>query len=342
MKYVASSNRYNDMIYRKCGNSGLKLPAISLGLWHNFGDEGNYNESMNMILSSFDMGITHFDLANNYGIPDGSAETNFGKILKSQLGSHRDELIISTKAGYDMWPGPYGEWGSKKYLMASLNQSLKRMGLEYVDIFYSHRHDPNTPLEETMEALETAVRQGKALYVGVSSYSPERTITAADILKEARLKLLIHQPSYSMLNRWVETRLLDCLEEHGIGCIAFSPIAQGLLSNKYLNGIPEKSRAGEENTALSKDMITENTVKKLSALNEIAKARSQSLTQMALAWVLRRNAVTSALVGARNIAQIEENVQSLKNLIFSEEELVKIDKYASESDINLWKQSSDT
>ena len=338
--YVPSENRYDSMLYNYCGKSGLRLPAVSLGLWHNFGDATSLSNARAMIHTAFDLGITHFDLANNYGPPAGSAELNFGKIFAQDLSAYRDELIISTKAGYNMWPGPYGEWGSRKYLLSSLDASLKRMGLEYVDIFYSHRFDPNTPLEETMGALETAYRQGKALYVGLSSYSAEKTREAHAILSERGVPVLIHQPSYSMLNRWVEEDLLDTLGDLGIGTICFSPLAQGMLTDKYLTAIPENSRAGKEGTALSAKMLTKENLDRIKALNEIAKQRKQSLAQMALSWVLRRKEVTTVLIGASSPEQIRENVGALDHLIFTDDELSEIDKYAQEGNINLWARSS--
>jgi L-glyceraldehyde 3-phosphate reductase len=328
------------MVYRRSGESGLILPAVSLGLWHNFGDETPLASARTMIHRAFDLGIMHFDLANNYGPPPGSAEKNFGRIFAEDLRAYRDELVISTKAGYLMWPGPFGEWGSRKYLAASLDQSLQRMGLEYVDIFYSHRFDPDTPLEETMMALDAAVRQGKALYVGISSYSAEKTREAATILRELGTPAVIHQPSYSMLNRWVEEGLLDALTEEGIGCIAFSPLAQGMLTSRYLSDIPADSRAAREGTALDRKMLTEDRLERIRALNAIAERRGQTLAQMALAWVLRRPEVTSVLIGASSVAQIEENVATLKNLHFSDEELAEIDTHAVDSNINLWAQSS--
>jgi L-glyceraldehyde 3-phosphate reductase len=326
MHYIPSGTRYKNFEYIRCGKSGLKLPPISLGLWHNFGGVDVFENSRNMIHKAFDLGITHFDLANNYGPPYGSAEETFGRILKKDLKSYRDELVISTKAGWDMWPGPYGDLGSKKYLIASLDQSLKRMGLEYVDIFYHHRPDPGTPLEETMSALNHVVKSGKALYVGISQYKPDDTRLAANILKDMGIHLLIHQPKYSMFERWVEDGLLDVLEEEGIGCIVFSPLAQGILTDKYLNGIPEDSRAGKKGTYLKKENITEEVVKKVKKLNNIAKKREQSLAQMAIAWVLRKPAVTSALIGASKVSQIEDAAGALKNLKFSNEELETIDK----------------
>ena len=325
--YLANEKRYDRMKYNRCGKSGLKLPAISLGLWHNFGSCDRYDNMVDMVTTAFDHGITHFDLANNYGPYAGSAEENFGKILKTVFRPYRDELVISTKAGYYMWPGPYGEWGSKKYLIASLDQSLKRMGLDYVDIFYSHRPDPQTPLEETMAALDQVVRQGKALYVGISSYSAEETKRASHILKQLGTPCLIHQPNYSMFNRWIEDGLQDVLAEEGIGSIAFCPLAQGLLTDRYLNGIPQDSRAGKTNTFLrAEDANNAETLAKVRALNEIAKKRGQSLAQMALAWVLRSDRVTSALIGASRPEQIVENVHALNTLSFAEEELKQIDE----------------
>ena len=326
MNYLPNEGRYDTMLYNRCGKSGLKLPAISLGLWHNFGGVDEFENSRAMIRRAFDLGITHFDLANNYGPPPGSAEENFGRILKADFAGYRDEMIISTKAGYRMWPGPYGEWGSKKNLIASLDQSLKRMGIDYVDIFYSHRPDPDTPLEETMGALDLAVRQGKALYVGISSYDAKQTKEAIEILKELGTPCLIHQPSYSMLNRWIEDGLQDVLEEEGVGSIAFCPLAQGLLTDKYLSGIPGDSRAAKPTGALSSDQITEDKLEKIKALNHMASQRGQSLAQMALAWVLRDGKVTSALIGASKVSQIEENVAALDNLEFTQGELAQIEK----------------
>ncbi|KKC48422.1 L-glyceraldehyde 3-phosphate reductase [Paenibacillus sp. D9] len=325
MPYQANNNRYGSMKYFRTGKSGLKLPGISLGLWHNFGGVDRFENSRAMLLRAFDLGITHFDLANNYGPPPGSAEETFGEVLRKDLKPYRDELVVSTKAGYGMWEGPYGEWGSKKYLIASLDQSLKRMGLDYVDIFYSHRPDPETPMEETMAALDQVVRQGKALYVGISSYSPEQSAEAIRILKQLGTPMLIHQPSYSMLNRWVEDGLLDVLEENGTGSIAFCPLAQGLLTSRYLSGVPSDSRAAKPNTFLRENDVKEETVQKVRKLNEVAAARGQSLAQMSLAWVLRGGRVTSALIGASKVSQIEENVAALDNLEFSTEELQKID-----------------
>ena len=325
--YIANATRYQDMIYRRCGSSGLLLPAVSIGLWHNFGGVDTLENGRAMLRRAFDLGITHFDLANNYGPPYGSAETNFGLLFRQDWVPYRDELIISTKAGYDMWPGPYGNFGSRKYLLASLDQSLRRMGLAYVDIFYSHRPDPATPLEETMGALASAVHQGKALYAGISNYPPERTAEAAAILAASGVPLLIHQPSYSMFNRWAEGGLLDVLEAEGAGCIAFSPLAQGLLSTKYLGGIPGGSRASEDRS-LRQGSITDEKLVQIRALDAIARRRGQSLAQMALAWVLRDQRVTTALIGVRNIAQLEENLASLDKPDFSPEELDEIDRYA--------------
>jgi L-glyceraldehyde 3-phosphate reductase len=338
--YAAEPKRYKQMRYTRCGASGLKLPAVSLGLWHNFGYQDSFENARNMIFTAFDAGITHFDLANNYGPPEGSAEENFGKILSTDLAAYRDELIISTKAGYYMWPGPYGDWGSRKYLLSSLDQSLKRMGVEYVDIFYSHRFDPDTPLEETMGALETAYKQGKALYVGISSYSAQKTREAYEILSARGVPLLIHQPSYSMLNRWVEEELLDTLDELGMGTICFSPLAQGMLTDKYIGKIPEGSRAARKGSTLSKKLLTQENLEHIASLNEIAKRRGQSLAQMALAWVLRRKEITSVLIGASSPEQILENTASLQNLEFAKEELEEIDTYAKDGGINLWKKSS--
>ena len=339
MEYLPATTRYDDMPYRRSGRSGLQLPAISLGLWQNFGHVRPLDSQRAVIHRAFDLGITHFDLANNYGPPYGSAEENFGRILATDLAAFRDELVISSKAGYDMWPGPYGNWGSRKYLTASLDQSLRRMGLEYVDIFYSHRFDPATPLEETMGALDAAVRQGKALYAGISSYSATQTSRAAAILRDLGTPLLIIQPSYSMLNRWIEGGLLDVLGDEGIGCIVFSPLAQGLLTGKYLAGIPAGSRA-ELAGSLSPSLLTEATLAKVRALGEIARRRGQSLAQMALAWTLRDPRITSALVGAGSVQQLEENVASLHALDFSAAELAEIDRHATESGINLWAASS--
>src|SRR2546430_5030422 len=327
------------MRYNRTGRSGLLLPAISLGLWHNFGDDRPTDTSRAILRRAFDLGVTHFDLANNYGPPYGSAETNFGRIFCDDFRPFRDELIISTKAGYDMWPGPYGEWGSRKYLLASLDQSLRRMGLEYVDIFYSHRYDPDTPLEETMGALDSAVRSGKALYAGISSYSAEKTREAYAILADLGTPLLIHQPSYSLLNRWIEPDLLDALGDLGVGCITFSPLAQGMLTDKYLNGIPEGSRASQH-ASLSPDLLNDEALGKIRALNEIATRRGQSLAQMALAWTLRDPRVTSTLIGASSVEQLDDSLGALENLAFSDDELAEIDRYATESGINLWQRSS--
>jgi L-glyceraldehyde 3-phosphate reductase len=335
MTYVAAPDRYDSMTYRRCGRSGLKLPTISLGLWHNFGDDRPIATQREILRRAFDLGVTHFDLANNYGPPYGSAERNFGRLLAEDLRPYRDELIISTKAGYDMWPGPYGEWGSRKYLLASLDQSLSRMGLEYVDIFYSHRLDPETPLEETLGAVDTAVRQGKALYAGISSYSGARTEEAIQILRGMGTPLLIHQPSYSMLNRWIEQDLLDVLGREGVGCIAFSPLAQGMLTDKYLHGIPEGSRAAQDKS-LSPDLLSRDNLAHVRALNEIAVRRGQSLAQMAIAWTLRDPRVTSALVGASSVRQLEDNIAALEHLDFSEEELAEIDRHAVDAGINIW------
>ena len=340
MGYSPADGRYDSIPYRRTGNSGLKLPAVSLGLWHNFGGVDTIENAREMLRGAFDLGVTHFDLANNYGPPPGSAEETLGRILKSDFAGYRDELIISNKAGYDMWPGPYGNFGSRKYLIASCDQSLKRTGVDYFDIFYSHRFDPDTPLEETMGALDSIVRQGKALYVGISSYSTEKTIKAVGILKELGTPCLIHQPSYSMLNRWVEEDLLDTLGYLGMGCIAFSPLAQGMLSSKYLDGVPEGSRASK-GTSLSPDLITDEALANIRALNEIARDRGQTLAQMAIAWVLRHNVVTSALIGASKLSQIQESVAAADNTTFSTDELARIDQYATESGINLWRKSSE-
>ncbi|MDQ6789646.1 MAG: L-glyceraldehyde 3-phosphate reductase [Candidatus Dormibacteraeota bacterium] len=340
MSYLPAADRYEKTTYRRCGKSGLELPGVSLGLWQNFGGDRPLETSRAIIRRAFDLGVTHFDLANNYGPPYGSAEENFGRILASDLRPYRDELVISTKAGYDMWPGPYGQGGgSRKYLLSSLDQSLRRMGLDYVDIFYSHRFDPKTPLEETMGALASAMKQGKALYVGISSYSAPRTREAAIILRALGTPLLIHQPSYSMLNRWIEPDLLEVLEAEGAGCIVFSPLAQGLLTDKYLNGVPSGSRASQPGS-LSSEMLTEEVLSKVRALNQIAARRGQSLAQMAVAWTLRDPRVTSALAGASSVHQLEQNVAALDNLDFSEAELREIDRHATESGINLWARSS--
>jgi len=337
--YAAADDRYGRMQYRRCGRSGLRLPALSLGLWHNFGHSRPLDTQRAIVRRAFDLGVTHFDLANNYGPPYGSAEENFGRLLATDLHPYRDELVVSSKAGYDMWPGPYGEWGSRKYLLASLDQSLLRMGLDYVDIFYSHRFDPDTRLEETMGALDTAVRQGKALYVGISSYSAAKTRESAAILRELGTPLLIHQPSYSMLNRWIEEDLLDVLADEGIGCIAFSPLAQGMLTDKYLQGIPEGSRASQ-NTSFSPDLLTDEAMARVRALNDLASARGQSLAQMAIAWVLRDPRVTSALVGASSVSQLEANIAALDRLDFADDELAEIDRHATDSGINIWARSS--
>jgi len=340
MTYVAAFDRYDDkMTYRRCGRSGIKLPEVSLGLWQNFGDGASLGTQRAILRRAFDLGVTHFDLANNYGPPYGQAEINFGQIMREDFRPYRDELIISTKAGYDMWPGPYGEWGSRKYLLASLDQSLRRMGLDYVDIFYSHRFDPDTPLEETMGALATAVKSGRALYAGISSYSPERTADAVAMLRSLGTPLLIHQPSYSMLNRWIEGGLLDVLGVEGVGCIAFSPLAQGVLTGKYLTGIPEGSRASLDGS-LSRTQLTEQTLAHVKALGDIAAARGQSLAQMAISWTLRDERVTSALIGASSVAQLEENLAAAGKATFTAEELTAIDNHAIEAGINIWAKSS--
>ena len=325
MAYFASSTRYDQMKYNRCGNSGLLLPAVSLGLWHNFGGGADYQIMKEILLRAFDLGITHFDLANNYGPPPGSAESNLKNVLQAELAQHRDELIISTKAGYLMWDGPYGEWGSRKYLMASLDQSLKRMGLEYVDIFYSHRPDPNTPLEETMMALHSAVQQGKALYVGISNYDAEQTNRAVDILESLGTPCLIHQPRYNMFDRWVEDGLLEVLEKRGVGCIPFSPLAQGLLTNRYLDGIPKGSRIDSESIFLGKDNLDPETMVKVKALNQHAEQRGQTLAQMALAWILEKKQITSVLIGASSVAQLETNVATVHKLEFTRDELAYIE-----------------
>ena len=339
MSYLAADDRYASTTYRRCGRSGVQLPLISVGLWHNFGDDRPIDTQRAILRRAFDLGVTHFDLANNYGPPYGSAEVNFGRIYRDDFVPYRDELFISTKAGYDMWPGPYGEWGSRKYLLASLDQSLARMGLDYVDVFYSHRFDPDTPLQETMGALDTAVRSGRALYAGISSYSPERTAEAADILRSMGTPLLIHQPSYSMLNRWIEGGLLDTLEAEGVGCIAFSPLAQGMLTSRYLDGVPADSRMAE-NSSLSPDLLTVQNVTHIRTLNGLAQRRGQSLAQMALAWCLRDPRVTSVVAGASSVAQLEENLESLSTLDFSADELAEIDRHAVEGGIDLWRRSS--
>jgi L-glyceraldehyde 3-phosphate reductase len=339
MTYVPSPERYDRMLYRRSGRSGLLLPAVTLGLWQNFGHDRPFATIRATALRAFDLGITHFDLANNYGPPYGSAEENFGRLLARDLGPYRDELVISTKAGYDMWPGPYGDHGSRKYLLASLDQSLARMGLDYVDLFYSHRFDPDTPLEETMGALDAAVRQGKALYTGISSYSAAKTAEAAAIMRGLGTPIVIHQPSYSLLNRWIEEELLDTLEAEGIGCIGFSPLAQGMLTDKYLDGIPAESRASRD-TSLSPGLITDEALAKIRGLNEIAARRGQTLAQMALAWTLRDPRMTSTLIGASSVDQLEENVAALDHLDVTPEELAEIDLWASESGINIWAESS--
>jgi len=326
MSYRPRQERYDSMVYNRCGRSGLDLPAVSLGLWHNFGHVDSFSNARGMIFRAFDLGITHFDLANNYGPPPGSAEENFGRILRTELSAYRDEMIISTKAGYPMWSGPYGDWGSRKYLLSSLDQSLKRLGLDYVDIFYHHRPDPDTPLEETMSALDHAVRQGKALYVGVSNYPPDQTRQAARILRDLGTPCLIHQPRYSIFDRWIEDELLDVLDDEGIGCIVFSPLAQGMLSDKYLHGIPEDSRAAKPHGFLKPEHLTEDNLNRVRRLNQIAEQRGQSLAQMAVAWVLRQPAVTSALIGASTTRQIEDNVAALEKLDFSQDELETIDR----------------
>jgi len=339
MSYLAAEDRYTRHSYRRCGRSGVLLPEVSLGLWQNFGDGTRLDTQRAILRRAFDLGVTHFDLANNYGPPYGSAEINFGRIMREDFRPYRDELIISTKAGYDMWPGPYGEWGSRKYLLASLDQSLRRMGLEYVDIFYSHRFDPDTPLEETMGALHTAVTSGRALYAGISSYSPERTGDAVSILRSLGTPLLIHQPSYSMLNRWIEGGLLDVLATEGVGCIAFSPLAQGVLTGKYLTGIPDGSRASLDGS-LSRTQLSENTLAHVRALADIAAARGQTLAQMAIAWTLRDKRVTSALIGASSVPQLEENLAAAGNTTFSAEEIAAIDNDAVDAGINIWSASS--
>jgi L-glyceraldehyde 3-phosphate reductase len=340
MTYVAAQDRYQQISYRRCGRSGVDLPEVSLGLWHNFGHDRPLDTQRAILRRAFDLGITHFDLANNYGPPYGSAEQNFGTIMREDLRPYRDELIISTKAGYDMWPGPYGDRGSRKYLLASLDQSLARMGLDYVDIFYSHRFDPDTPLEETMGALDTAVRSGRALYAGISSYSPERTAQAAQILRQLGTPLLIHQPSYSMLNRWIEGGLLGVLASEGVGCIAFSPLAQGVLTGKYADGIPDGSRASK-NSSLSTDQLSEQTLAHVGALAQIARARGQSLAQLALSWALRDQRITSVLIGASSVPQLEENVAAAGRSSFTDAELAEIDRHAVEAGINIWSASSE-
>ena len=345
MTWLADSTRYEQMQYRYCGKSGLRLPALSLGLWHSFGHVSPLENQRALLRKAFDLGITHFDLANNYGPPPGSAEENFGRLLRQDFAPYRDELIISTKAGYDMWPGPYGSGGSRKYLLASLDQSLQRLGVEYVDIFYSHRVDESTPMEETAAALAQAVQSGKALYVGISSYSSERTQAMTNLLREWKIPLLIHQPSYNLLNRWVDkSGLLDTLQQNGIGCIAFTPLAQGLLTGKYLNGIPEGSRMqreGKKVRGLTENMLTEANLASLRLLNEMAAARGQSMAQMALSWLLKDQRVTSVLIGASRPEQLEENVRALDNLHFSEDELARIDRHVADGELNLWQASSD-
>ncbi len=337
--YLPAPGRYDAMQYRRCGRSGLQLPAVSLGLWQNFGGDRPLEAQRAIVRRAFDLGITHFDLANNYGPPYGSAEENLGRLLATDLRGHRDELVVSTKAGYDMWPGPYGDWGSRKYLLASLDQSLTRLGLDYVDIFYSHRFDPATPLEETLGALDSAVRQGKALYAGISSYSPRRTREAAGIMRQLGTPVLLHQPSYSMINRWIEDGLLDVLGEEGIGCIVFSPLAQGLLTDRYLGGIPAGSRASREGS-LASNLLSDQNLAKVRALNEIAARRGQTLAQMALAWTLRDPRVTSTLIGASSVAQLQSNIAALDRLLFDDDELAEIDRYATEGNVNLWASSS--
>ncbi|HZV26721.1 MAG TPA: L-glyceraldehyde 3-phosphate reductase [Acidothermaceae bacterium] len=335
MTYHAADARYDQMTYRRCGRSGIDLPAVSLGLWHNFGDDKPLETQRAILRRAFDLGITHFDLANNYGPPYGGAEKNFGHLFAQDFKPYRDELIISSKAGWDMWPGPYGDRGSRKYLLASLDQSLSRLGLDYVDIFYHHRFDPDTPMEESLGALDTAVRQGKALYIGISSYSGRRTDEAIAILRELGTPLLIHQPSYSMLNRWIEEDLLDVLGRNGVGCIAFSPLAQGMLTDRYLGGIPQDSRAAQ-NKSLDSSLLTDQNMTHVKALNRLAERRGQTLAQLALAWALRDQRVTSVLIGASSVAQLEQNVGALGNLAFSTDELAEIDRYAIEGGINLW------
>jgi L-glyceraldehyde 3-phosphate reductase len=336
--YMPSADRYNSMKYRRCGRSGIQLPAISLGLWQNFGDDRSIDSSRAMLRRAFDRGVTHFDLANNYGPPYGSAEINFGRIMREDFSSLRDELIISTKAGWDMWPGPYGDLGSRKYLLSSLDQSLERLGLNYVDIFYHHHFDPTTPLEETLGALDSAVRQGKALYVGISSYSDERTTQAITILRELGTPLLIHQPSYSLLNRWIEAKLLDVLDEQGVGCIAFSPLGQGLLTERYLNGIASDSRAAKGDSSLNSGMLNEENLARVRGLANIAHERGQKMSQLAIAWALRSPVITSVLLGASSVEQLDENLDALNNLDFTEDELKRIDEFAVDSGIDLWRR----
>jgi L-glyceraldehyde 3-phosphate reductase len=340
--YVPADDRYKTMEYRRVGRSGIKLPAVSLGLWQNFGDTTPLDTQRSILRKAFDAGITHFDLANNYGPPHGSAELNFGRVMKEDFVRHRDEMIIATKAGYDMWPGPYGEWGSRKYMLASLDQSLDRMGLDYVDIFYSHRFDPNSPLEETMGALHTAVTSGRALYAGISSYSAERTREAARILKEMGTPLLIHQPSYSMFNRWVETELVDTVDELGVGVIAFSPLAQGLLTSRYLKGVPTDSRGAIAGGSMLPGFLTDENIQRVRALNSIAEQRGQTLAQLALTWALRRDTVSSVLVGASSVAQLEDNLKSVAGPSLTTNELAEIDQYAVDLGLNLWHKSSET
>jgi L-glyceraldehyde 3-phosphate reductase len=339
MSYAAAAGRYDAMPYRRTGRFGLELPAVSLGLWHNFGDDKPLEVQRAVLRRAFDLGVTHFDLANNYGPPYGSAEINFGRILREDFAAHRDELIISSKAGWDMWPGPYGIGGSRKYVLASLDQSLQRVGVDYFDIFYSHRFDPDTPIDETMGALDAAVRQGKALYVGISSYSAERTAEAAAVLRDLGTPLLIHQPNYSMFNRWIEHGLLDVLDELGVGCIAFSPLAQGLLTDRYLDGVPEGSRAAQ-GKSLASDILTEDNLARMRALNDIARERGQSLAQMAIAWTLRDRRVTSALIGASSVAQLEDSLAAVRRLDFSDEELARIEPHAVDAGVDLWRKPS--
>jgi L-glyceraldehyde 3-phosphate reductase len=336
--YLPSLDRYDTMKYRRCGRSGIQLPAISLGLWQNFGDDRPLESQRAILRRAFDRGVTHFDLANNYGPPNGGAEVNFGRLLREDFSSLRDELIISTKAGWDMWPGPYGDLGSRKYLLASLDQSLKRMGLDYVDIFYHHHYDSTTPMEESLGALDSAVRQGKALYVGISSYSDERTLQAITILRDLGTPLLIHQPSYSMLNRWIEDRLLDVLDEQGVGCIAFSPLAQGLLTNKYVDGVASDSRAAKDDSSLGNQLLNEENLARVRGLAEIAQERGQRMSQLAIAWALRSPVITSVLLGASSVEQLDENLDALNNLDFTDEELKRIDQFALESGIDLWRR----
>jgi L-glyceraldehyde 3-phosphate reductase len=339
MTYLAADDRYDAMPYRRCGRSGIHLPAISFGLWNNFGDDRPIETQRAMLRRAFDRGVTHFDLANNYGPPNGAAETNFGRIFREDFRPYRNELILSTKAGYDMWPGPYGEWGSRKYLLSSLDDSLKRMGLDYVDIFYSHRFDPDTPLEETLGAVATAVKQGKALYAGISSYSAERTAEAVRILRDMGTPLLIHQPSYSLMNRWIEPDLLEELERDGVGCIVFSPLGQGLLTSRYLDGIPAGSRAAQ-GRFMDESFLTDERLEHVRALNEIARGRGQTLAQMAVAWVLRDPRITSALIGASSVEQLDDSLGALERLDFTADELAEIDRYAVDAGINIWQESS--